>query len=321
MPGLAVGLLVDSDIKRRYLAMSVREAGHRPEAMLTLDDSAESESTSVDAWLVDVAFDPEGDPPAAVQALLEQGQAPLIVSDSSDYTPGSEAHSAWLRRTLGKLRQLMGDINLQSVPRASRLWVLAASTGGPAAIKEFLSGLPEGLGPAFLYLQHIDTGHTDTLARMMSQTAYPPVPVTDGAVLAANRLLMASAERRVDVLDNGTLSVADEPWAGPYAPSVDQLVANATRVYGDRLGLIVLTGMGDDGASASRLVRQSGGQVWVQSPDSCVAPSMPESALATGAVTAQGTPQELAARLTAHCRETASLTLEEVQRYESPAAH
>lgn len=323
MPGIAVALLVDSEIKGQYLAMSVREAGHRLVATLTLAQAREQspEQIPADAWLVDLACDPEDESPAGLQTLLEQGRVPVIVSDSSDCRPGSDAHGAWLRRTLDKLRQLTGEINLQSVPRAEQLWVLAASAGGPAAVKRFLSELPPGLGLAFLYIQHIDTGYVDTLVRMMGQTPYPAALASNGAVLQADRVLMVESERRVDLLDNGTLSVSDEPWAGPYAPSVDQMVANAARVYGERLGLIVFSGMGDDGASASRLVRRSGGQVWAQTPDDCTASSMPESALATGAVTASGSPEELARRLVARCRAAGSFTLEDTQGYESPAAH
>lgn len=321
MPGLRIGVLVDSVLKRQYLALSAREAGHELVASLLLEECNSPAPDSADAWVVDVALDPDAEPPEAVQALLEHSEAPLIISDSSEYRPGSEEHNAWLKRTLAKLRQLVGDINLQRVPRARELWILAASTGGPAAVKDFLSALPPELGVAFLYVQHIDTSYTGTLVRMMSQSPYPAALASEGAVVQANQMLIVTACERVDLLDNGTLAISGDPWGGPYAPSVDQLVANAARVYGERLGLIVFTGMGDDGAAACRLVRQRGGHIWAQHPDSCTSASMPEAALATGAVEATGTPVELANRLSAHCCASAQKLIEEVQSYESPAAH
>lgn len=323
MAGLRIGLLVDTALKRQYLALSAREAGHELMASLLLSDCPSDVTVpdSADAWVVDVALDPEADPPAPVQALLEYSDAPLIISDSSEYRPGSEEHNAWLKRTLAKLRQLAGDINLRQVPRAQELWVLAASTGGPAAVKRFLASLPPDLNVAFVYVQHIDTSYTGTLVRMMSQSHYPAALASDGAVLQANQTLIVTACERVDLLDNGTLATAKEPWGGPYAPSVDQLVANAARVYGERLGLIVFTGMGDDGAAACRLVRQRGGRVWAQTPDSCTSASMPDAALATGTVETTGTPVELANSLSAHCRASARTLIEEVRPYESPTAH
>lgn len=316
-----IGLLVDSPLKCQYLALSAREAGHELVTALLLSECGADDLAPerADAWVVDVALDPDAEPPAPVQALLEQSEAPLIVSDSSEYQPGSEAHTAWLKRTLAKLRQLVGDINLQSVPRARHLWVLAASTGGPSAVKSFIETLPPGLGVAFIYVQHIDTGYTGTLVKMLGQSHYPAALASDGAVIQANRVLIVTACHRVELLENGTLAMPGGAWNGPYAPSVDQLVANAARVYGERLGLIVFTGMGNDGAAASRLVRQRGGRVWVQTPEHCTSASMPEAALATGAVTETGTPVELAERLSALYR--ASTSIEETGTYESPAAH
>lgn len=323
MTGLRIGLLVDSTLKRQYLALSAREAGHELVATLLLDDCPTNNPApdSADAWVVDVALDPDAEPPEPVQTLLENSDAPLIISDSSEYRPGSEEHNAWLKRTLAKLRQLAGDINLQRVPKARELWILAASTGGPAAVKDFLSALAPNLGVAFMYVQHIDTSYTGTLVRMMSQSPYPAALASDGAVVQANQMLIVTACERVDLLDNGTLAISGDPWGGPYAPSVDQLVANAAWVYGDQLGLIVFTGMGNDGAAACRLVRQRGGAIWAQAPESCTSSSMPDAALATGAVEITGTPVELAQHLSAHCRASAQKLIEEVRPYESPAAH
>lgn len=347
--GIRLGLLVDSPLKRQYLSQSAREAGHQLVVNHLLSDcedavrgradgstgglesdrkrnleSNEVASVEVDAWIVDVTLPADDEPPEAVQTLLENATVPLIISDSSDYEAGSEAHAAWLKRTLSKLRQLTGDINLQTVPRARRLWVLAASTGGPAAVKAFLSQLPPALDVAFIYVQHIDTGYTGTLVKMMSQSPYPAMLARDGDVIQANRLLIVTASERVDILENGTLAINGDRWAGPYAPSIDQLVANAARVYGENLGLMVFTGMGDDGAAASRLVSQRGGQVWVQTPQDCISSSMPESVLAAGTAAFSGTPIELAIELAqrlANTRRAPALNkIEEARPYESPTA-
>lgn len=323
MSGLRIGLVTDTPTKRHYLGLSAREAGHTLAASLLLAEQPDFAALSgtVDAWVVDVALPSEEEPPEPLRELLENASEPLILSDSSEYRVGSDEHCAWLKRILAKLRQLTGDINLQSVTRAQTLWVLAASTGGPAAVKEFLSRLPPSLEAAFIYVQHIDAGYVGTLVSMMSQGAYPAQLAQSGDVLQANRLMIVSANERVTILENGTLATEAEPWQGPYSPSVDQLVANAARVYGEQLGLIVFTGMGEDGAAASRLVRQRGGQVWVQSPESCTSSSMPDAVLATGAVNGSGTPTELADQLAARYRAATVNPIEEARPYESPTTH
>lgn len=319
MSSLRLGILVDSLSKQQSLTSMIAQAGHSiafralvsiaPEDLPDLD-------RAVDAWIVDSASDstadsevlgenPDVQANAALDFLLENTKVPVILSDSSDCVPGSEAHAAWLRRMTQRLEHLSGEVNLQQMPRATSVWVLAASTGGPAAVKEFLAELPGDLGLAFVYVQHIDSHYTTTLVRMMNAAGrYAAGLASHGAVLQPDSLVLVTAERRVDILDNGTLALTREPWGGRYAPSIDQVVANVARTYRERAGLIVFTGMGDDGAASSRLIKQQGGQVWAQSPASCTSPSMPESALATNCVSYQGTPVELARQLTQHIYRT-----------------
>ena len=204
-----------------------------------------------------------------------------------------------MRRTGLRLQRLRGDINLQQANPASELWVLAASTGGPAAVKRFLAQLPANLGIAFLYAQHIDANQAATLNRMMSNAGnYPAMVATQGVVLEPNSLTLVTARDAVEILENGTLVIHyGQSWKGSYAPSIDQLAANAARIYRERSGLIIFTGMGDDGAASCRLIKQVGGKAWAQSPNDCTSDSMPVSALATGCVSLSGTPEYLARSL------------------------
>jgi len=322
---LRIGLLVDTLLKQQHLTTMIIQTGHqlcyRGLISAAIDELPEL-NRDVDAWIVDIAEDTDAatelasgapDPAfasasasentvyAALDYLLEHVSVPVILSDSSNEIPGSEAHQAWLKRMAHRLRRLSGDINLQQANRAPFLWVLAASTGGPAAVKEFLNHLPGELNLAFVYVQHIDANYAATLLRMMGSAGrYSITLAHDGAVLQQNSITLFTADQRIDILENGTLSATEEPWAGCYAPSIDQIVANAARTYRGDSGLIVFTGMGDDGAASSRLIKQQGGQVWVQTPSCCTSPSMPEAALATGCVNFSGTPAQLAQQLTQH---------------------
>jgi len=296
---LRLGLLVDSASKQQVLAQLIANSGHQLAYQHLLGQAQVSETEAdVDAWLVDVAAD-YADDQQLLENLFSRNRIPVILSDSSEFAAGSDEHYAWLRRTGLRLQRLPGDINLQQAQPANELWVLAASTGGPAAVKRFLASLPADLGIAFLYVQHIDANQAITLNRMMTNAGnYPAMMASQGLVLEANSLTLITARNPVELLSNGTLIVHhDQPWKGDYAPSIDQVAANAARVYRERSGLIIFTGMGDDGAASCRIVKQVGGQVWVQRPDDCTSDSMPVSALATGCVGLSGTPEYLAKAL------------------------
>lgn len=333
MCALRVGILVDTATKQHYLTSLVTQAGHEIACTHLMSMAFNQPEAAPDAWIVDIAGDysaeaesgqnsPPQDHEQFVEDLLSNVAVPVILSDSSEYLEGSEEHRAWLRRMTQRLQRLSGDISLQQAERAPRLWILAASTGGPAAVKEFISHLPAELGIAFVYVQHIDAHYTTTLIRMMSGAGhYPAVCACQGGVLQPDGITLISAERQVDILENGTLLVSEKPWSGFYAPSIDQVVANVARIYRGHSGLIVFTGMGDDGAASARLIKQQGGQVWVQSPESCTSSSMPEATLATNCVSFSGTPKELALQLATFSQRDQSNRIVNLSTFEGMCSH
>lgn len=296
---------MDSSLKQQYLGSMVVQAGHKIgfAHVLKINASLPSLGQKVDAWVVDVSEPDDGENDREQKAamvdlldeLLEQRQVPVIVNDATELTQGSPEYNDWVRRMLQRLERLSGDINLQAGGGASEVWVLAASTGGPAAVKDFLKQLPAGLKIAFVYVQHIDSGQAETLVKMMASAGHYPVSIArQGSVLGDNTITIVTADRSVNIHDNGTLVVSKNPWAGCYSPSIDQVTANVARVYRQRSGIIIFSGMGDDGAASCRLIKQQGGKVWVQTPEQSTIASMPDAAIATGTVSFMGSPPELA---------------------------
>ncbi|HNL91382.1 MAG TPA: chemotaxis protein CheB, partial [Pseudomonadales bacterium] len=101
-----------------------------------------------------------------------------------------------------------------------------------------------------------------------------------------------------NVMRNGSFHVRSQGWLGQYRPNLDQVVASTAMHFGRTGGVIVFSGMCDDAAAASRLMKRCGGQVWTQSRDSCVNWAMPEATeRAIGKSDFSGTPAQLAAKL------------------------
>jgi chemosensory pili system protein ChpB (putative protein-glutamate methylesterase) len=320
---LRIGLLAHTQLQQRSLRVLVEESGHHAVTCPLITELAEqadlervSRAREVDAWLVVV--DADGDSTGKDNAhnatdgeqnllqwlehehWLDQRSAPVIFCDGPVSGTHDQQHQAWARRVREKLHHLTGAINLANSEQGSakHVWVLAASTGGPAAVKQFLGALPPGLDVGFIYVQHIDTGFKDTLAQVMSRAgSYSARVVEHGSVIRPNEVAIVSPDHATELLANGTFVVNDRAWAAPYRPSADYIIANVAHCYGRRSGVIVFTGMGDDGAMGSRLMRQKGGQVWVQSPSTCTSDSMPNSTLAMGCVEFEGNPVVLAGQL------------------------
>jgi two-component system chemotaxis response regulator CheB len=77
-------------------------------------------------------------------------------------------------------------------------------------------------------------------------------------------------------------------------PSIDVLFETAADAFGDKLCAVVLTGANDDGAQGARAIRNAGGTVVVQDPDTAEAADMPGAAIALANPQLVATLQEIA---------------------------
>lgn len=307
---LAVGVLATSPKQVDELSRLASGAGFTIAASLDAAALGDSALPVVDAWLVSMDLHEE-----AAQRLLEQLEgcgAPVIYDDdaSNVNSAGHDSGEASLlrqqrsRRLAAKLQQVVRDAvgqeatpgELIPLPRAQKLWVIAASTGGPDAIAKFLRGIPSDLhGVALLYVQHMeDYGHAN-LCRVTARNSCWSVQTIDKArVIRENTIYVVSPAQQFELSEAGVISPLAEPWGGRYRPCIDQAMAKVARVFRDRGGAIVFTGMGDDGAASSTLMHHRGGQIWVQQAASCTIDSMPVSVLKKGCVSYIGEPAALA---------------------------
>jgi chemosensory pili system protein ChpB (putative protein-glutamate methylesterase) len=182
--------------------------------------------------------------------------------------------------------------------RVEYVCVLAASLGGPAAVKEFLDYVPSGMPVAFVLAQHIDARMQESLTRVLVRHNHMPCKVAHGGDSLKNgELLIAPVETEIDFSADGQVVSRNIKWDGPYAPSIDQTLANVSRRFHKRAIAIIFSGMGSDGSISGPLMVEAGGVIWAQDEQTCACPSQPDAMRATGCVSFTGNPYDLANRL------------------------
>ena len=193
--------------------------------------------------------------------------------------------------------RVVGPDNDDSPP-ARQIWVLAASLGGPQALKLFLTHLPGDLPIAFVVAQHIGKPFVPLLAEQLDRVAKVRVlPAESGRTLRSGEVVLVPVDRRFRLTEAGVVELRDEPIRGPYKPCIDEVMEEVAARYGRNTGAIVFSGMGEDGAIGALAISAAGGQVWAQEAESCVISSMPDATRRRGVVRFSGTPEELAAQL------------------------
>jgi two-component system chemotaxis response regulator CheB len=76
--------------------------------------------------------------------------------------------------------------------------------------------------------------------------------------------------------------LADDAPLGGLRPRADLTISDAARVFGPRLLLVVLTGMGKDGLDGAQAVRRAGGRILVEAESSCTVYGMPRAVAEAG---------------------------------------
>ncbi len=163
--------------------------------------------------------------------------------------------------------------------------VIAASTGGPSAIRYVLSQLPEDLPAAVLVVQHMPIGFTNFFADNLRQVSTLPVhEAKDGEVIQPCQVYLAPSGYHMVVAKEGRLKLDTSPPLHNVRPAADKTLESAAHAFKSRCVGVVMTGMGHDGAVGLLTVRELNGRTLAQAPESCVIDSMPRSAINLGAV-------------------------------------
>ena len=168
--------------------------------------------------------------------------------------------------------------------QASHVWLLAASAGGLKAVTEFLRHTAPLDNVGFVYAQHIESKHVSQLVKMVRRhTPWQAQLARESGVVKGGVVTIVSPDYRVGFAEEGRITLNEPDAADRYRPSIDGLCGELARYYGAACGMIAFSGMGDDGVDGSRVIKASGGDVWLQSPESCEVPALPEAILHRGA--------------------------------------
>jgi two-component system, chemotaxis family, protein-glutamate methylesterase/glutaminase len=170
----------------------------------------------------------------------------------------------------------------------TRIVAIGISTGGPNALEYLLSQIPADFAGCFLIAQHMPAGFTEMLAKRLDENSMLRVhEACSGDELVAGQALICPGNRHLLVRHtaHGHIAVvSDSPRVNGHRPSADVLFRSVAKEFGARSIGLIMTGMGDDGAEAIRMVKDAGGLALAQNSSSCVVDSMPRSAIERGHV-------------------------------------
>jgi len=167
--------------------------------------------------------------------------------------------------------------------------VIGSSTGGPKMVERLLAELPVAADFRVLVVQHMPEGFTNRFAsRIDTKSDYDVREATDGERIGGGEVLIAAGHSHLVVTDYraGRLRVALEasPPVNSVRPSVDVTMESAATVVDEPIVGVILTGMGEDGATGIRKIKGAGGRTIAQDEATSAVYGMPKRAVETGCV-------------------------------------
>ena len=158
--------------------------------------------------------------------------------------------------------------------------VVGVSAGGLVALAEVLPKLDKDMTLPVMIVQHQSHDSDDFLVRYFDDLCRHSVKeVEDKMPVESGTIYFAPANYHLLVEPDKTFSLSTEARVNYSRPSIDVLFESAADTYMDRLVGIILTGANSDGTNGATRIKELGGLIIAQDPETAEADAMPMSVI------------------------------------------
>jgi len=238
--------------------------------------------------LANGAFDFVTKPSGTLSLDIEKVKEEIIAKIKSAYASAGKICTG-TGPGMKRLRGARKYAHIRALPAeagriSKRVVVIGSSTGGPKALDEIFSALPDGIPAGMLVVQHMPPYFTKSLAERLDK--HSPVHVREGKeadMITNGSALVAPGDYHMAV-NNGKIHMNKEPPVNAIRPSVDVTMLSIAKTYGSNTVGVILTGMGRDGADGMKAIKEGGGKTIACDEETSVIFGMPKEAIKLGCI-------------------------------------
>jgi len=163
--------------------------------------------------------------------------------------------------------------------------VVAASTGGPAAVMRVVASLPKDLAASVFLVLHMPAAFTKQFAVQLSEVSMLPVKEAEhNEPVRPGTIYLCPGSHHLRLSPTGKVALDAGARIEGYRPCAD-IAFETIAAYARALAIgVVLTGMGGDAAKGAKAVKAAGGCVLAQDEATSIIFGMPSEAIKTGSV-------------------------------------
>lgn len=169
---------------------------------------------------------------------------------------------------------------------------IGASAGGLEALQQFFEYMPPNSGLSFVVVQHLSPDYKSLMADILGKhTEMAVCQAENHMAVEADTVYLIPPKKYMTVRD-GKLHLSDAP--GTLNHPIDAFFASLAEEKKEHAIAVVLSGTGSDGTNGVKAVKEVGGLVIAQDPDSAKFDGMPRSVINTGLADFVLSPEEIA---------------------------
>lgn len=162
------------------------------------------------------------------------------------------------------------------------LLVIGGSAGGLDVILQVLPRLKKTITFPIIIVLHRRNGFDMTLGELLSyKTVLPVKEVAEKDTLQPAHIYIAPPDYHLLIEKDHTLTLDDSEKINYSRPSIDVTFQSAADVFGEELVCVLLSGANADGVDGLREVKEKGGIIVVQNPDTAEVSYMPQQAISS----------------------------------------
>ncbi len=179
---------------------------------------------------------------------------------------------------------------------------IGASAGGLEALEQFLSNVPPNSGMAYIVIQHLDPTQKGMLPELLQRVSKMEVfQAADRMAVKSNHVYVIPPNKSMSIL-KGVLHLFDPVEIRGLRLPIDFFLRSLADDCKELGIAVILSGMGSDGSTGIRAIKEKNGIVLVQEPATAKYSSMPQNAIDSVLVDIVAPADELPARLMAYLK-------------------
>lgn len=170
---------------------------------------------------------------------------------------------------------------------------IGASAGGLEALQQFFDHLKGESTLAFVIIQHLSPDYKSLMADILAKhTSMKVLQAENDMEVMANTVYLIPPKKNMKIKDGRLILFDYDPSALNHP--IDVFFASLAEEMKEHSVAIVLSGTGSDGTNGVKAIKEHGGIVIAQEPDSAKFDGMPKSVIDTGLEDFVLTPEEIA---------------------------